>query len=582
MGDARSSKGNRSCRNARAYSSWSLLLLSQPWVANADCSEELAEIDRRIATGRYPDQNVQVAKQMRASMEQMCAALPADARAAMMEGLEDVLPVKSEDERRRERKARSAELKKEREARKRAQAEAERKRAAQVSPVVKSPPTARTIAAVELSRDEDMYYTHAWDWELHDGNLRLLYTSTPDRSQYARPDWSVNVYVAEMTPAGDVTHQRVLGEQSSDQIGFALRRGHDELFRLRQVPRSEAPRALERWSITQRRLLATSDMTQIEWQAGGRRWRPPSFQVATAEGNLLFAGVDGGSRTDRQVRLAWFTVSPEARILGGDAYAIEDTARPWAWLPTPSGGGGLVVDVTPVEGTDLVSGLRLEGGARRLGTMTAHVTRERRLLVVGADGKRADDSVVIERDIMQQADGPAAEPTDAMAALESMQRQHRWIEDLRAEHDANRSTRSMNVGLRRVDMVRETARGFAVLTRVVADRDREPPLHGPWIVEFDRKGRTTGRIPLQALAEDLDARFDGFVPSPGGGYYVHAPQSRQIVRIDAKGRLVARRKSQTEGVVEEGLVADATGVWVFGHVFEGAAPSRVHLERIVF
>ena len=44
----------------------------------------------------------------------------------------------------------------------------------------------------------------------------------------------------------------------------------------------------------------------------------------------------------------------------------------------------------------------------------------------------------------------------------------------------------------------------------------------------------------------------------------------------------ARRESSSGGVVGEGILADDAGIWLFGHVFEGKAPSRVYLERIAF
>jgi hypothetical protein len=564
------------------------LVLPRAVLALEDCSEAIAEIDRRIESGQYPDQNVQLAVQMRSTLPQLCPFMDEETLASMMESIEDLLPTRSEEERLADRRARSAELKAEREARKAAEAEEERRRAALVSPVVKAPPTARTIATESFARDENMFYTYAADWQVHDGNLRLLYTSWPDRRQFAEPDWTVNVYVAEMTPKGEVTHRHIVGEQASDPVGHALRRGHEELFRLRQVygenrPRasSKKPLALERWSSTEPRLIASIEMADLEWKAGGQDWRDPIYQVATSDGNLLFAAADGGSHDDRQVRLAWFELSADARVLSSGVYPVEDSVSPWGWFQTRNGGGGLVVNVMPATGTDLVSGLKLSDGERHLDSMTAHVSSEKRLLVVGDSGRLACDPIVIEREILPLAAPGSAAPTQPAEALDLMRRQQEWAENLRIRYDANRDTRYRDVGLGRVEMVSETAGGYAVLTRVVADTDREPPLHGPWIVEFDTAGNTTGRIHLQQLAEDLDARFDGFAAAPDGGYYLHAPTSRQIVRIDADGNPLARHKgTRTEGD-EDGLVADGQGVWLFGHSFVGG-PSRVYIERIVF
>ena len=72
-------------------------------MAQATCGERLAEIDERIASGNYPEYNVQLAKTMRDSMAQMCGMFDEQTLDQMMDGFEDVLPVKTEEEKRAER-----------------------------------------------------------------------------------------------------------------------------------------------------------------------------------------------------------------------------------------------------------------------------------------------------------------------------------------------------------------------------------------------------------------------------------------------------------------------------------------------
>jgi hypothetical protein len=60
---------------------WVLTMLPTLVLAQPACEERLKEIDERIATGDYPEQNVQLARTMRESMAQMCGMLRrADAR----------------------------------------------------------------------------------------------------------------------------------------------------------------------------------------------------------------------------------------------------------------------------------------------------------------------------------------------------------------------------------------------------------------------------------------------------------------------------------------------------------------------
>ena len=134
-------------------------------------------------------------------------------------------------------------------------------------------------------------------------------------------------------------------------------------------------------------------------------------------------------------------------------------------------------------------------------------------------------------------------------------------------------------------MVRETPTGFAALTRVIAEQSREPPIHGIYIVEFDRSTETR-RLRLQPLEEDLAVDFRAFAPAPGGGFYLfgfdHESPDSHVVRIDATGNPVARSQLPTEGINIEGIEADANGVWLYGHAYVGKDPSRLYLERIDF
>jgi len=82
-----------------------IVFASPQVMAQADCSKEIAEIDKRIAAGSYPEMNVEVAQQVQGSLQQMCAYLDDGTKASIMEQLEDLLPTLSEEERRAQQKA---------------------------------------------------------------------------------------------------------------------------------------------------------------------------------------------------------------------------------------------------------------------------------------------------------------------------------------------------------------------------------------------------------------------------------------------------------------------------------------------
>ncbi|MGA8205789.1 MAG: hypothetical protein WB812_14815, partial [Woeseiaceae bacterium] len=70
-----------------------LLLIPATTFAQADCSKEIAEIEARLSTGDYPARNVQIARQAQVALMKMCAFMTDDAKADMMEKMDELLPV---------------------------------------------------------------------------------------------------------------------------------------------------------------------------------------------------------------------------------------------------------------------------------------------------------------------------------------------------------------------------------------------------------------------------------------------------------------------------------------------------------
>jgi hypothetical protein len=81
-----------------------LCILPSLAFAQSDCESRLKEIDKRIGSGNYPETNVQLAKQMRWSMPNMCGMANKEMVDKMMAAFEELLPTTTEEQHQVERK----------------------------------------------------------------------------------------------------------------------------------------------------------------------------------------------------------------------------------------------------------------------------------------------------------------------------------------------------------------------------------------------------------------------------------------------------------------------------------------------
>lgn len=572
-------------------------LLSSAAIAQTDCSEEITEIDRRISTGNYSAQNVQIARQIQSTIRQMCPFLDERKRVAMRETIEGILPTMSEEERQAwqtERNARelaelpaqraaSAMLKAERDEKRRAAREAELNRPA-VSPVLLSPPTGHSLAAQAVTHDDSMNQFWLWDWDVFEGRLRVLYSSFPNTAQFGLPDWQFYVYLTEITAAGEVTHRLITSKQQGDHAALMLRRGFDEILLQRQIDRPAEPAALERWSISDTRMLATVDITGRKFSLDGAAWRSRSYPLATSDGNILYIARRIGTRQDDRTRIGWFKFSPGGALLGsGTAPDIKDNFDIWSSFHTADGGAGLIINMMPIGGSRMIT----VPGAPANGMM-ANVVSEKRALIVDAAGRLALTSIAIERRLMPggipgiPSATPVAQVQSPAQALQNMFEQTRLLE---TRLDANRATVYSDVGPHRLDALKETGRGYAFLTVVTSGSDVEPPVDGPYLVEFDAGGETN-RIYLASIARQLGITLKTFVASPDGRFYLlgmhQSSGDSHVVLIDREGNPVARSRTSYDRparIVD--IVADAAGVWLVGQVGRDNG-QNLWVERIEF
>ncbi|NOX68629.1 MAG: hypothetical protein GXP15_05535 [Gammaproteobacteria bacterium] len=517
-----------------------VVLLSTSVLAQSDCFARVAEIDRRVETGNYPAENVQIVRQMQSMLRQMCPFMDETALAGMQESIDDLLPAGSEEEAGDPR----------------------------VRSVLLAAPTGRSIAAEAVVRGEPMNQFWLWDWDVYEGRLRVLYSSFPNTEFFGRPDWRFNVYVTEMTPAGVITHRLITSKQANDHAALMLRRGFDEILFQRQVNRPGAPAALERWSISDTRKLTTVDITGRKLSMNGEAWVYRGLPMTTSDGNILYVARKMGTRLEDRPQIGWFKYSPGGAQLGsGTAAEIKDNFDIWSSFHTSNGGAGLIVNISPGGG----NGTPTNDVAAAFGFMGSAAGGKRALIVDGKTNLTFTSTKL-----------NGNRPATASAATTTEQTRNQ-VMLLAAQFGASRSVLSNNIGPHRLDAVKETGRGYAYLAEVNAGSNDTPPSNGLYLIEFDASGEIN-EIYLQPIVETLEFTVVNFAPSHDGRFYLYGYGETRgdshVILIDRDGNPIARSRTTFDSATSiADIVADATGVWLLGDTGYGS-DNNLWLERI--
>lgn len=494
-----------------------LLLCLIPACASAQtsCDDELAEIDRRIASGDYPDMNVQLAKTMRDSFAGMCGMLDDATRARMMEGIEEVLPTRSAEEQQAIKDSKRATAEASRQARR----EAETQRRAPDSGLGKATGSGSSVASGFVNRSEDMLRFWIWDWDIHNGNARVLYETLPSRTQLGRPDWRTWVYVVEITPDGRIAQRVTTSKQAQENAALALRRGHDEVLLQRRTGPEGTPTTLERWSVANQTLLSSVPTPVAEFPQGERiTWMP--FRTPTTDGNVLF--LSAYQPTSGAMTAAWYKATPEGGTLGTGSRPLDMAGFTELDVAAATNGGGVL-------------------------PLMSLLGQETRLLTLGND-----------------ASGTVSPP-------------------LRGEVE------SLAVGGESVTMIRPAGSSHVALTKVTADRSLATPIHGHWLSWVGRE-EIEREVYINPLANDLNVDFVTFTTTSDGEIVLYGNSKEHtgtdyVVLLDRAGspKATAAVKQPKNGKIE-GLLADDSGVWLFGHGYPTDEFSRFRFwfERIDF
>jgi hypothetical protein len=157
------------------------------------------------------------------------------------------------------------------------------------------------------------------------------------------------------------------------------------------------------------------------------------------------------------------------------------------------------------------------------------------------------------------------------------------------EYDLNRTVDSLDVGLKRIEMIKPMRAGYAVLASVTADPGLDPPIHDPHLLLVGNTG-IVHEINLNQLAEAMDIEFTLVAVSPRDEVYLLGSAAARgerayVVRLNEDGEPDAYgRASDDRGRIRiDGMLTGVSGVWLFGHAEAGdKVVERIGTERIDF
>ena len=557
-----------------------LALIGAPALAHAvdNCSKHLAEIDKRIGSASTSEYNLNLARQIRQSIEQMCPMLDEKSLARMIDGFDAILGVDMDP-------AQFAPAFEQQQ-----MAAAPNKSPppkAQSGNLIPPAPTGRSLGARFIDRPEEMGWFNILDVDVLGDKARVLYTSGPTLQQLGLPDWRQYVYVVEMTPDGKSTQTMVTSKQAQDHAALALRRGHDEILFQRHGAKSGDPSSLELWSVSGKNRLSSAITPAPLWPDGTKwDWKP--FRLATSDGNVLFNTTKMTKPGDKSL-IAWFEAKPNGDIAGQGSIIRTDKAGEGAWVETDNGGGGLVVmlganDMTGIE-TRLRTPIERQIAGRNI---HAVVFSEVRLLVTSDDTRSAWESDALSRTLAWDGEMAVSQDLPPMERNRQAFEQMAITESAAIEVGASRDVVSFDVGYKRINMIKPISGGYVALVKTTASRKLDPPVHGPYLLYMD-KDEISREAYLNPMAEALDVDLKIMTVSPHDDVYVFGTTMGRgvdayVIRVGQDGNADAYAKvTKTGNNHVESMIADDTGVWLFGQgTMEGRVAPRLFVERIEF
>jgi hypothetical protein len=524
-----------------ALSILTLITALSPATAWAECDTELAAIDARLAAGAGGFQQ-QLLQRLRDAAAALCAQGQEDAAKQMLAQVGSQLD------------AQSAET---------APFDIQAPAAAPAS----APASVSTRASVDqgtwFDRPENMNQYWFQDMDRLGNELRILYSTSPSLAQ-GRGDWTVNVYVAEMSAAGETRQHRLYSKQAMEQVAMALVPDENQILVQQNGEDGSDPSRLEVWSVPDGKVVSSVEIPSLVG-SDGRRWEWGGFKTATFDGNAFFASTrfsPGRSGRPSVSTVAWFELTPEGTIVNRGERTLSNARQSVSMsFPARGGGAGFALDVlaTDEDGIDDSEPISREVGGR---SIQAVFQGEKRLLIARPGASAAELTPALARDLSWV--GEVAIPDDLPTAevIRQNNEQMRLME----------ATALENGGQRNVDVIKPTEAGYGALVTVTANRRLKPPVHGPYFVEVDEQGQKRETY-LNPLAEDLDVKFLDFAAANSGGIYLLGEAENwtedvgaTVVELNRDG---TKRRAVPIAVPDrvelDGIVGGTSGAWVVGH-----------------
>lgn len=500
-------------------------------VSESECNDAIKDIDARIESGKYSDQKVNIAKQMRDSVLQSCGFLDAATLEKMMEGFEQLLPTRSAEEqeavaaqKKKERQALREKQREELEAKRAEQAELEKNRVPEkvlpIPAVLQKPPTGSTLKAQYVVRDEDMYWAEIHDFDIYNGKARILYVTGPSKQQYGREGARTRIYVIEADKEGNVVQHLIAVMPKEGVVVARLRPGSDELVVENPRNRGDNGSVLQRWSVSDRKIITAADLPKLPW-VDTRSPRANRLRITTGAGHLLYFSPILSSSPESGT--AWATISTDGKLIKkGEIHSEGDRIAPQSWFRTDDGGTGLVMLVNRKSGEAINTSFVAEDYTINGVNLTPGVHIEKRIMYLDPDGSVSEAFTGLDRSFIWSGIDKLSKTENAREAMQKFA-DHQQLHGI--EHGSNTRVESHSSYGLNMDVVRSVGDGYGVLVNNNSNK-RLSDIYGYSFDEY-RSGKRSRSTYLQPAAEHLKVMFETFdAPMPKMFTYLGGAQAR--------------------------------------------------------
>ncbi|MGD8358704.1 MAG: hypothetical protein PVG42_11660, partial [Lysobacterales bacterium] len=416
-----------------------------------------------------------------------------------------------------------------------------------------------------IDRPEDMMVYWYKDTDYSNGQLRVLYRTSPSLEQGQSDAWTANVYVVEIDANGNPRQHHLYSRKALETVTMGLLPGEDKvLVQTRALGSGDSP-GLQVWSVPGGNVLSNAEIPSANGKRD-ERWDWGGFKTISTDGNAVFTVTQfTGRRADPPVSIAaWMEVSPDGHIVGRGQNRLENARQAIRFaFPAHTGGAGLALDVSAIDDSG-IDGLLDEPFEEEIGgrEIRGVLGREMRLVVTGRDTSDAKFGPDLERDLIWR--GEMGIPSDLPSAERMQQNQQQMR--VMAETEIRAGAR------RHVRIIKPTTSGYGVLMRVTGNRNIPESQNGRHFTEVTLDGRAR-HVFLDPIGDELKVRFEDFAAGADDTIYLFADgRGRRgdydaiVLPVTKGGETGAAIPVEVPDQVEIDQVHGApSGLWLVGH-----------------